>query len=214
MEDRYCPGVGCAACSTRREPALGINVDCCPVSQRTVSNVPETATTSPRRGGAPTFSDSTTMRSPRFMASISCSLPPAQDTPRCKRRTPRETVRRHLTCPGCTARRIVPKSGGCGPACSTTFSLTSRSRALRGSSPCAPTSSRQIDFLLTAGSSSAAVRSAPRPNRGSDRASWSGSSHHALRGLGWKSLLAALWSKVTPCGRKNESRRSAKTGGK
>jgi hypothetical protein len=52
--------------STRSEPALGTNLDSSPSSQRTASIRPETAVTSPRRGGAPTFSDSTTIWSPTF----------------------------------------------------------------------------------------------------------------------------------------------------
>lgn len=43
--------------------------------------VPETPVTSPRRGGAPTFSDSTTMRSPTFTNVASCSLSLAEDYP-------------------------------------------------------------------------------------------------------------------------------------
>lgn len=59
-------GLWSPVCSTRSEPALGTKVDCSPPSQSTVSTVPETAVTSPRRGGVPTFSDSTTMWSPTF----------------------------------------------------------------------------------------------------------------------------------------------------
>src|SRR5437773_12564207 len=49
---------------TCRHPALGMNMDSPPLSQRTVSSGPSTAVTTPLRVVLPTFSDSTTTWSP------------------------------------------------------------------------------------------------------------------------------------------------------
>src|SRR5215218_3157466 len=49
---------------TCRQPALGRNVDDDPESQRTVISRPSTSVTTPLRVADPTFSDSTSTRSP------------------------------------------------------------------------------------------------------------------------------------------------------
>jgi hypothetical protein len=56
---------------TRNDPALGMKTDWAPESQRTVINRPSTAMTTPLRVRVPTFSDSTTTRSPTSTMSTS-----------------------------------------------------------------------------------------------------------------------------------------------
>src|SRR5215211_4083802 len=56
---------------TCRQPALGTNIDDDPESQRTVISRPSTSVTTPLRVTAPTFSDSTSTRSPTSTMSTS-----------------------------------------------------------------------------------------------------------------------------------------------
>src|SRR4029453_11995495 len=62
---------------TSRQPALGTNVDDDPESQCTVISRPSTSVTTPLRAADPTFSDSTSTRSPTSTMSTSSAI----DTP-------------------------------------------------------------------------------------------------------------------------------------
>jgi hypothetical protein len=68
---------------TCRDPALGTNTDCEPVSHRTVISRPSTAVTTPLRVTLPTFSDSTSTRSPTSIIVASCGVVTKPGLPKC-----------------------------------------------------------------------------------------------------------------------------------
>jgi hypothetical protein len=68
---------------TCRDPALGTNTDCEPSSHRTVISRPSTSVTTPLRVTLPTFSDSTSTRSPTSTIVASCGVVTKPGLPKC-----------------------------------------------------------------------------------------------------------------------------------